>query len=129
MSAARQVARPGATIVCAAECRDGFPDHGSYRQVLASAASPQGLLDAILARPQTVPDQWQVQIQAQIQAAHRVVMHTSYLSDADLATAHLEQTADVSATVAEALAAAGPGARLCVLPEGPQTIPYVATSR
>jgi nickel-dependent lactate racemase len=129
MSAARQVARPGATIICAAECRDGFPDHGSYREVLASAASPQGLLDAIAARPQTVPDQWQVQIQAQIQAAHRVVMHTSYLSDADLAAAHLEQTADVSATLAAALAAAGPGARACVLPEGPQTIPYVAASR
>jgi hypothetical protein len=27
--------------------------------------------------------------------------------------------------VADALAAAGPDARLCVLPEGPQTIPYV----
>jgi nickel-dependent lactate racemase len=128
MSAARQVARPGGTIICAAECRDGFPDHGSYRQVLASAPSPQGLLDSILARSQTVPDQWQVQIQAQIQAANRVVMHTSYLSDTDLADAHLEQTADITGTVTDALAAAGPGARLCVLPEGPQTIPYVETA-
>src|SRR6202046_5744858 len=123
MAAARQIARPGGTIVCAAECRDGFPDHGSYRQVLASASSPQALLDSILARPQTVPDQWQVQIQAQIQSANRVVMHTSYLSDAELADAHLEQTADITGTVTAALAAAGPGARLCVLPEGPQTIP------
>jgi hypothetical protein len=38
----------------------------------------------------------------------------------------MEQTADVAATVEEALAAAGPDARVCVLPEGPQTIPYVA---
>ena len=112
-------------IVCAAECRDGFPDHGSYREVLASAPSPRALLDGIRSREQTVPDQWQVQIQAQIQAANRVVMHTSYLSDADLAAAHLEQTSDISATVADALAATGPGARLCVLPEGPQTIPYL----
>ena len=74
-----------------------------------------------------MPDQWQVQIQAQIQAANRVVMHTSYLSDTDLADAHLEQTADITGTVTDALAAAGPGARLCVLPEGPQTIPYVET--
>ncbi len=129
ISAAREITRPGGTIVCAAECRDGFPDHGSYRQVLASAPSPQALLASIRSRAQTVPDQWQVQIQAQIQAAHRVVMHTSYLSDADLATAHLEQTADISATVADALAAAGPGARLCVLPEGPQTIPYLEPAR
>lgn len=128
MSAAYQVVRPGGVIVCAAECRDGFPDHGSYRQVLASAASPRALADAIRARPVTVPDQWQVQIQAQIQASSRVVMHTSYLSDADLAAAHLEQTQDISATVAEALTAAGPDARLCVLPEGPQTIPYLETS-
>ncbi|ACU73777.1 conserved hypothetical protein [Catenulispora acidiphila DSM 44928] len=126
MSAAYQVLKPGGVIVCAAECRDGFPDHGSYREVLASAASPRALLEAISARTETVPDQWQVQIQARIQAASRVVMHTSHLSDADLAAAHLEQTADISATVAEALAAAGPAARLCVLPEGPQTIPYLA---
>ncbi len=129
MSAAFQVVRPGGTIVCAAECRDGFPDHGSYRNVLASASSPQALLDTIHSRPETVPDQWQVQIQARIQAANRVVMHTSYLSDADLATAHLEQTADIEATVAEALADAGPRARLCVLPEGPLTVPYVASAQ
>ncbi|MFB4284660.1 nickel-dependent lactate racemase [Nonomuraea sp. MTCD27] len=126
MAAAFQVVRPGGVIVCAAECRDGFPDHGSYREVLASEPSPQALLDAIAARPVTVPDQWQVQIQARIQAGARVVVHTSYLSDADLAAAHLERTGDITATVAEALAAAGPGARVCVLPEGPQTIPYLA---
>ena len=77
------------------------------------------------ARPRTVPDQWQVQIQARIQSRCRVVMHTSSLSDDDLAAAHLTQTADVGAAVAKALAEAGPGARACVLPEGPQTIPYV----
>lgn len=125
MSAAYQVVRPGGTIICAAECRDGFPAHGSYQEVLASAPSPQALLSEIEARPRTVPDQWQVQIQARIQCGSRVIMHTSYLSDADLATAHLEQTGDVSTALAAALAAAGPGARACVLPEGPQTIPYL----
>jgi len=128
MSAAYQVVKPGGVIVCAAECRDGFPDHGSYRKVLASAPSPQALFDDISARTETVPDQWQVQIQARIQSGSRVVMHTGFLSDAELETAHLRQTRDISATVAEALAAAGPGARLCVLPEGPQTIPYVDRS-
>jgi nickel-dependent lactate racemase len=128
MSAAHQIVKPGGTIVCAAECRDGFPDHGSYRQVLASAPSPQALLDSIRDRATTVPDQWQVQVQAKIQASSRVVMHTSYLTDAELAAAHLKQTSDISATVAEALALAGPGARACVLPEGPQTIPYLVSA-
>ena len=125
MSAAFGVTRPGGTIVCAAECRDGFPDHGSFREVLASAPTPEALLTRIEQRGQTVPDQWQVQVQARIQATCRVVVHTGFLSDAELATAHLEQTDDVSRTVANALAAAGPDARVCVLPEGPQTIPYL----
>src|SRR3954462_14492557 len=57
MSAAHQVVRPGGLIVCAAECVDGFPDHGSYREVLTSAGSPRELLDRIAARETTVPDQ------------------------------------------------------------------------
>lgn len=129
MTAAATVVRPGGTIVCAAECRDGFPDHGSYREVLASAESPRALLDVISARTETVPDQWQVQVQAKVQDYARVVMYTSYLSDDALATAHLEQTDDIGRTVNEALAAAGPNARVCVLPEGPQTIPYALESQ
>jgi lactate racemase len=125
MSAGATVVREGGTIVCAAECRDGFPNHGSYREVLESAPSPRALLESIEARPETLPDQWQVQVQAKVQARARVVMHTSYLSDHALAAAHLEQTGDIAGTVAEVLAAAGPQARVCVLPEGPQTIPYL----
>jgi lactate racemase len=126
ISAAATVVKDGGTIVCAAECRDGFPNHGSYREVLESATSPRALLDTIERRPRTIPDQWQVQVQAKVQTRARVVMHTSYLSDAALAAAHLEQTSDIGATVREALEAAGPDARVCVLPEGPQTIPYVS---
>jgi lactate racemase len=126
MSAAAQVVKPGGTIVCAAECRDGFPDHGGYREQLASAPSPQALLEEISARSETVPDQWQIQIQAAIQVLARVIMHTATLSDDELASAHLEQTQDISATVGDALAAAGAGSTVCVLPEGPQTVPYAA---
>ncbi len=50
----------------------------------------------------------------------------SYLCDLALAAAHLEQTHDIGATVRGLLDAAGLDARVCVLPEGPQTIPYVS---
>ncbi|WP_153393709.1 nickel-dependent lactate racemase [Ornithinicoccus halotolerans] len=124
ISAGATVLADGGTIICAAECRDGFPDHGGYREVLQSADSPQALLAGIEARPQALPDQWQVQVQAKLQTRARIVMHTSRLAEEELAKAHLEHTHDIGATVREALAAAGPGARVCVLPEGPQTIPY-----
>lgn len=124
MSAAAQVVKPGGTIVCVAECRDGFPD-GAYHQELMLGLSPRELIDSIAARSTTVPDQWQIQIQAQLQTFARVVMHTSFLSAGDLAPAHLEHTDDVGATIEEALGAAGPVARLGVLPYGPLTVPYL----
>ena len=52
-------------------------------------------------------------------------MHTEHLSDDELRSVHLEQTRDITATVA----AEGSGASVCVLPEGPQTIAYVGVSR
>ncbi|GAA4899475.1 nickel-dependent lactate racemase [Stackebrandtia albiflava] len=126
LSAAATVVKPGGTIVCAAECRDGFPDHGDFRRVLTSAPSPRALLADIESRPTTLPDQWQVQVQAKIQSKARVIMHTGHLTPAELAEAHLEYTADIATTVADLLLHAGPDARVCVLPEGPQTIPYLA---
>jgi lactate racemase len=126
MSAAAQVVKPGGLIVVAAECRDGFPDHGSYRRLLASAPTIQAVLAGLARLGRTTPDQWQVQIQARVQAKARVVMHTTYLTDTEIAEAHLEQTHDIEDTVGRALAAAGPDARVCVLPEGPQTVPYLS---
>jgi lactate racemase len=125
MTAAATVVRPGGLIICAAECRDGFPDHGSFREVLGSEDSPEALLRAISARPETVPDQWQVQVLARVLARARVGVHTTYLTDEDLRSAHLFLVEDIAAAVADELAAVGPQARVCVLPEGPQTIPYV----
>ena len=125
MSAAAKVVKPGGAIVCAAECCDGIPSHGSYGEVLASRSSPAELLEMINSAASTVPDQWQVQIQAQVQAKARVKVKASGLGSQALRAAHFEPIDDVALAVTEALRAAGPGATLCVLPRGPQTIPYV----
>jgi hypothetical protein len=53
-----------------------------------------------------------------------VLVHSSFLSDDDLAEAHLEPAADIGATVSELVHSIGLSARVCVLPEGPQTIAY-----
>jgi nickel-dependent lactate racemase len=125
LSAGAAVVRQGGSLICAAECRDGLPDHGSYREVLASQPTPAALLRSIEARRATVPDQWQAQVQCQVQSRARVLLHTRGLTTTELAAAHLEPSADVSATVRDELARLGPDATLCILPEGPQTIAYV----
>ena len=125
MSAAATVAAPGGLIICAAECADGFPDYGSFRAELAAEPTAERLLASIAARTRTVPDQWQVQVLARVLARARVGVHASGLTDADLSSAHLFAVPDIAAAVAAELEATGPGARVCVLPEGPQTIPFV----
>jgi hypothetical protein len=97
--------------------------------VLASAATAQGLLDAIAARERTVPDQWQVQVLARLLTHARVGLHSTYLDDAALASSHLFAVPDIAEAVRAELAAVGSGALVCVLPEGPQTIPYLDPAR
>jgi nickel-dependent lactate racemase len=70
MSAAAKVVKQGGTIICAAECSDGLPSHGSYGQVLASQPSPEAAGDDHRARLLSARSV-AVQIQAQLQIKAR----------------------------------------------------------
>ena len=126
MSAAAQVVRPDGTIVCASACSDGYPDHGEYLDILTRRDSPDGLLQMINAPGHNRHDQWEVQVQAQIQQRADVLLKTDGLSADQVRAAHLTPIDDVGAATRDALSRSGPDARVCVLPEGPQTIPYLA---
>ena len=126
LSAAAQVVKPGGAIVCAAECAEGLPAHGEYGDILAARDSPAALLEMIRAPGHNRHDQWEVQIQAQIQQRARVFLKADGLSPDAVRAAHLVPIDDVESTAREQLERVGPEARLCALPEGPQTIPYLA---
>jgi nickel-dependent lactate racemase len=125
MSAAAQIVAEGGTIICAAECRDGVPEHGEYGRILLEGDSPEALLRSIETAPETTHDQWQVQIQAKVQMRAEVLLKSSYLTPEQVRAAHLEPVQDVASAVDAALRKHGPDARVCVLPEGPQTVPYL----
>lgn len=125
MSAAAQIVRPGGAIVMAAACADGLPDHGQYAALLARAGSPQAVLDMIAQPGFSAHDQWQVQIQAQIQLKAEVHVYSGGLSHEQIRRALFVPCRSVEDTVARLLARYGPAARLCVMPDGPLTIPYV----
>jgi nickel-dependent lactate racemase len=128
MSAAAKIVKNGGTIICAAECRDGIPNHGAYGEILSSKPSPRDLLDMIMTPGYSRPDQWQVQIQALVQLKARVLVKADRLSDDQLRAAHFEPISDVSSAVEQTLGSLkSANASVCVLPHGPQTIPYLAT--
>jgi nickel-dependent lactate racemase len=126
MSAAFQVVKPGGLIVVAAECRDGFPDYGEFKDLLYSMESPQQLLASLSDRRETVPDQWEAQILARVLSGARVAVHADGLTAEELARASLSVAYDIGETVAEELGTSGAGATCCALPAGPETIPVAA---
>ena len=122
MSAAAKVVKPGGLIVCAAECRDGFPGHGSYRELLERArlAARVPARDRAVrprdARPVAGADPVQHPGPRAGGPAHRPPVRRGAARGAPRADARHR------ATVADE----GDSATVCVLPEGPQTIAYVA---
>ena len=69
-------------------------------------------------------DQWQAQSQALVQRKAEVYLYSS-LDPETVRNAMLMPTNNIEATLAELVRRAGPQARVAVLPEGPQTVPYV----
>lgn len=129
MSAAAQIVREGGSIIIAADCWDGIPEHGRYGRLLREAASPQALLQRICAPGFLEQDQWQAQVQAQIQLKAEVHLRTDNLTPAEIESALLRPCTCMKETVEGLLARYGPRATICVLPEGPQTIPVRSASR
>ena len=124
MSAAAQIVSNDGLILGAAECGDGFPDHGSFKKFLFDHSSPQAMLDTINQAPTPIEDQWQVQLLALILVRSRVGVYSRIAAD-EIRRAHLEPVADVARRIEQELARIGRDQPIAVMPEGPMTIPYL----
>jgi len=124
MSAAAQIVRQGGDIIIAAECWDGIPDHGEYKQMLWEAETPEELWDTVTTPGFHRHDQWEALVQARIQRRTNVHIYTDGLTDEELEHALLIPCRSIEETVAR-LRREKPEATIAVLPDGPQTVPYV----
>ncbi len=127
MSAASQIVTDRGSLIIAADCWDGIPEHGEYGKLLLQAKSPKSLLKKIRSPGFLRQDMWQAQIQALICLKADVYFYSQNLTDNQIKAAWLKPCRNIEATVHELLDRYGADAWVCVLPEGPQTIPYVHT--
>ena len=125
MSAAAQIVKQGGTIIAAVECSEGVPDYGDYKRLLKMADNPQGLLDMVHRPGFRCRDQWEIHVQGLYQLKATVYVKNSFLSDAEVRETLYIPCHSVEEALAESMQRHGPDARIAVLPEGPQTIPYL----
>ena len=135
MSAAVKIVKDSGAIIAAAECSDGVPDHGNFRALLRSRNSPEELLQMIRNATEVVHDQWQVQILAKILSKARVYLYSG-LPEEEVRAAHLKPVKDIAALINQLRPESSAMTtkrsptvandfRIAVLPEGPQTVPYL----
>jgi nickel-dependent lactate racemase len=119
MAAAERVVADTGTVLLVAACGDGVPAGGAFARLLAAARGP-----ADLAEPggAAESDRWQAQVMGRVLRRAEVRLLTDGLSDDEVRAAHLEPAGDLDLAVAQALGAAGPGARCCVLVQGPLAV-------
>ena len=124
MDAARMIVKQGGTIICAAECSEGMPEHGNFVKILKMRQSPKEILEMINDPSFQMFDQWEAQRLAMIQEWANVYVYST-LSDESVKIAMLTPTKDIEQTLHELMGKYGSEMSIAVLPLGPLTIPYV----
>jgi nickel-dependent lactate racemase len=125
MSAANQIVRQGGAIIIATACEDGLPDHGLYAALLKEGGSPRGIIDLVSQEGYSAQDQWQVQIQAQIQQKADIYVFSDGLTTDQIERALFKTCTNIEKTIEDLMKTYDPAPRICVIPEGPMTIPYL----
>lgn len=124
MDAARMIVKQGGTIICAAECSEGMPDHGNFVKILQMRESPKELLAMINDPSFQMFDQWEAQRLAMIQEWADVYVYST-LPEESVKIAMLTPTKDIEQTLSELSGKYGAEMSIAVLPLGPLTIPYL----
>jgi len=126
LRAADQIVRPGGSIIIATSCWDGLPEHGLYGRILRESRDPRELLAKICTPGFLEQDQWQAHVQALVQSKADVYVRSDGLTDEQVRGALLRPCRRIEETIGALLDKYGRDASICVMPEGPQTIPFIA---
>ncbi len=116
ISAGARIAEPGGVIFVTSECSDGIPDHGNFGELMRIGTSVDDILEHIVNLEQTILDQWEAQVYAYLMQKYDIRILCA-----------MHPVDDLQSAVEEQIRAMDYRPRVAVLPDGPLTIPYIAT--
>jgi nickel-dependent lactate racemase len=125
LTGAMSIVKPGGAIVMAASLSEGIGSP-EFQELLFETESLNVFVDRISRDELFVMDQWQLEELAKVRRHCRVKLYSDGLPRSTLARLFVEPADSVEAAVADALAQAGPGARVAVIPKGPYVLAMVA---
>jgi lactate racemase len=124
MSAAQRIVKRGGSILMAAECSEGLPEHGNFAKILRMGRTPREVITIINDPAFSMLDQWAAQKQCVTQEWADVLLYSS-LTREEVEGALLRYCENIENEINGLLKHYGPSASIAVLPLGPLTIPYV----
>ena len=125
MSAAARIVRQGGVILAVADCWDGIPEHGNFGRLLREHPDPGEMLEVIHRPGFASLDQWQAQLLAQIRQKAEVYLYSENLGQEELESVGLRKCPHIEEMIESHRKLYGQELSICLLPEGPQTIPYL----
>lgn len=126
MSAAAQIVKDGGKIIIASECWDGIPPSSDYEKILRSVGSVNELMEFVKDNESDLKDTWQIYFQALIQQKADVYLYSDRIDHNTIRSAFLNPVTNIEELTMNIIGKAGKDARICIMPEGPLTIPYLS---
>jgi lactate racemase len=126
VSAASQIVKKNGVIIIVSECSEGLPFGSPFGDVLQKKESPLELHGRIMNGCENNPEQWQIQILADIAKEKNIYLYSDFIDNNYIHPAMIKKCKNIPALLND-LVAKDNRARICLLPGGPQTIPYLSS--
>jgi len=126
--AAENIVKQGGNIIIASACEKGLPKDSNYAKILSDNNSIEDARVMLSRTGPVVQEQWQVHKQISVQQKAVVYVYSDGLSNDEIRQALFIPCQTIEGVIQELMDIYGTQVRICALPQGPQTIPYLKAS-
>lgn len=117
--------KEGGTIISVNELSDGVGiGQENFRDLIFSSKTPKTLYEQVLNKEIIIPDQWEIQVLTRIMMKAEIYVVSS-LKEEDIGNIGLKHADSVEEAIEASLKKHGRGAKMLILPNGPQVIPIL----
>lgn len=115
----------GGTIISVNECREGVGvGQEKFKELIFSGKPPEEIYDNILNKEIIVPDQWEIQVLTRVLMKAEIYL-VSNMKEEEIGNIGLKYADTVENAINQALIKHGKDAKILILPNGPQILPFI----